>query len=148
MKCGAFGARVFGMKILSNVERESKKISGDWFTGDAWMDVVVNPTAPSRAQAVYVSFSPGARTNWHTHPVGQTLHVVSGVGWVQLEGEAARRIAAGDVVVIAPGENHWHGADATHTMVHLAMQEADETGKNVVWGTPVTAEEYARAGKV
>lgn len=135
------------MKILSNVERESKKIPGDWFTGDAWMDVVVNPAAPSRVQAVYVSFSPGARTNWHTHPVGQVLHVVSGVGWVQLEREAARRIAAGDVVVIAPGENHWHGADASHTMVHLAMQEADESGKNVVWGAPVTAEEYAKAGK-
>lgn len=140
------------MKIVNNTERGSRKAPSEWFTGDAWIDtvvnpeaVVVNPQAPSRLQAAYVTFTPAARTNWHTHPVNQILHVISGSGWVQLEGEPAQRITAGDVVVIGPGENHWHGADAGHTMVHLAMQEADETGKVVDWGRPVSAEEYDRA---
>ncbi len=89
---------------------------------------------------------PARRTAWHTHPVRQVLHVTSGIGWIQLEGEPAKRIRSGDVVVIEANENHWHGADATHTMVHLAMQESDETGKNVVWGSHVTDEEYIAAG--
>src|SRR5882757_7243419 len=134
------------MKILGNGERGCNKAPVDWFSGDAWIDTVVNPAEPSRLQAAYVTFSPGARTNWHTHPVSQVLHVVSGFGWVQLEGEPAKRIAAGDVVVIGPGENHWHGAEAKHTMVHLAMQEADESGKTVVWGWQVSDEEYAALG--
>jgi quercetin dioxygenase-like cupin family protein len=134
------------MKILGNGERGCRKAPADWFTGDAWMDSIVEPTAPSRLQALYVTFSPGSRTNWHTHPVSQILHVISGFGWVQLEGEPAKRITAGDVVVIGPGENHWHGAEAKHMMVHLAMQENDELGKNVVWGRPVSAEEYTASG--
>jgi len=96
----------------------------------------------SKLQAALVTFTPGARTHWHTHPLGQTLYVVSGLGWVQLEGSVKRVIRPGDVVVIAPGENHWHGAEAGHTMVHVAMQEADETGSPVVWGVSVTDEEY------
>jgi len=134
------------MKIVASGERGCRKAPAEWFSGDAWMDEIVNGVAPSRLQAVYVVFSPGARTAWHTHPVGQVLQVVSGLGWVQLEGEAARAIGPGDVVVIASGENHWHGAQATHTMVHLAMQEADDSGKNVVWGRKVTDEEYGAAG--
>ena len=89
-----------------------------------------------------MTFTPGARTNWHTHPVGQTLFVISGLGWVQLEGEPARAIRPGDVVAIAPGENHWHGAEAGHSMVHIAMQEGDESGVAVTWGKPVTDAEY------
>jgi len=133
------------MKILANGERVCRKAPSDWFTGDAWMDWIVEPTAPSRTQALYVTFSPGSRTNWHIHPVSQILHVISGFGWVQLKGEPTRRITAGDVVVIWAGENHWHGAEAGHTMVHLAIQENDESGKNVVWGRPVSAEEYEAA---
>jgi quercetin dioxygenase-like cupin family protein len=134
------------MKILGNGERGCRKGPEAWFTGDVWMDAIVDGHAPSRLQALYVTFAPGARTAWHTHPVGQTLQVVSGLGWVQMEGQAARAIRPGDVVMIEPGENHWHGAEAGHTMVHLAMQEADAEGKNVVWGRKVTDEEYGAAG--
>ena len=134
------------MKIVASRERGCRKAPADWFTGDAWVDDIVSAAAPLRLQAVYVTFSPGARTAWHTHPVGQVLQVVSGQGWVQLEGEAAQAIRPGDVVVIGPGENHWHGAEAGHTMVHLAMQEPDDSGKTVVWGRKVSEEEYGAAG--
>jgi quercetin dioxygenase-like cupin family protein len=130
------------MKILGNAERGCKQGPAAWFSGDVWMDSVVEPTAPSRAQAVLVTFAPGARTAWHTHPIGQTLYVVSGIGRVQTQGEGIKVIRPGDVVVIAAGEVHWHGADSSHTMVHLAMQEANETGVNVVWGEQVTDAEY------
>src|SRR5260370_37628126 len=96
--------------------------------------------APLRLQAVYVTFSPGARTAWHTHPVGQVLEVVSGLGWVQLEGEAARGIGPGGVGVIGPGENHWHGAEAGHTVGHLAMHEPEGAGTTRGWGRKVTEE--------
>lgn len=134
------------MKIVATSERGCRKGPADWFTGDVWVDEIVKGVAPSRLQAAYVTFSPGARTAWHTHPVGQVLQVVSGLGWVQLEGQAALVIRPGDVVAIAPGENHWHGAEAGHTMVHLAMQETDESGAPVVWGRKVTDEEYGAAG--
>ena len=111
-----------------------------------WMDSLVEPTAPARGQAVLVTFAPGSRTAWHTHPLGQTLYIVTGLGWVQKRGEAASAIRPGDVVVIAAGEDHWHGAEAGHTMVHLALQEADEAGVNVVWGEAVTEEQYGSAG--
>ena len=138
------------MKILGNVERGCRRGPEDWFTGVVWVDSVVDAAAlgaGSRLQAALVTFTPGARTAWHTHPVGQTLYVVSGVGWVQKEGEAARVIRAGDVVVIGAGENHWHGAEAGHTMVHMAMQEADEGGSVVTWGKKVTDAEYGAAGR-
>jgi quercetin dioxygenase-like cupin family protein len=133
------------MKIISKGERTTRKGSAEWFVGDAWIDGVVVGEAPSRLQAAYVTFTPGARTNWHTHPVSQVLNVVSGVGWVQLEGQPARQIVAGDVVVIGPGENHWHGAQANYGMVHLAMQESDDTGSVVTWGRAVSEEEYGAA---
>ena len=132
----------FGMKILGNAQRYCKRGPAAWFTGEVWMDEVVEPTAPAKAQAVLVTYAPGARTAWHTHPFGQTLYIVSGLGWIQKEGEPKSILRPGDVAVIAPGENHWHGAEQTHTMVHLAMQEADETGKNVYWAAQVTDPEY------
>lgn len=125
------------MKIMGNAERGCRRGPEDWFTGMVWVEPVVDAAAigaGSRLQAVLVTFTPGARTAWHTHPVGQTLYVVSGVGWAQKEGEAARVIRAGDVVVFGAGENHWHGAQEGHTMVHLAMQEAVEAGSVVAWG--------------
>jgi quercetin dioxygenase-like cupin family protein len=134
------------MKIVTSGERGCRKAPEAWFTGDAWVDTIVEMAASSRLQAARVTFSPGARTAWHTHPVIQVLEVISGLGWVQLEGQAAQAIRPGDVVVIGPGENHWHGAEAGHTMVHLAMQEADDFGKTVVWGVKVTDEEYGAAG--
>jgi quercetin dioxygenase-like cupin family protein len=92
-----------------------------------------------------VRFEPGARTHWHTHPLGQTLCVVSGIGRVQKWGEKVREIRAGDVVWIPPNEKHWHGAAPTMLMVHIAMQEALE-GKHVTWMEPVTDEQYKAAG--
>ena len=133
------------MQIVGSSERSCRRGPAEWFTGEVWIDEVVKRDAPSRLAAAYVTFTPGARTAWHTHPLGQVLHVISGVGWVQLEGEAARAIRAGDVVVIAPGENHWHGAAGDHTMVHLAMQEADDSGSPVTWGRPVLDAEYPAA---
>ncbi len=134
------------MKILSNQERPCKAGPEAWFTGSVWMDAIVDAAAigaEARLQAALVTFAPGARTAWHTHPRGQTLYVVSGVGWAQTEGEPARAIRAGDVVVIPARENHWHGADATHTLVHLAMQENDNAGISVTWGRQVSEQEYS-----
>jgi len=136
------------MKILGNAERGCRRGPEDWFTGAVWIDSVLDAGVvggASKLQAALVTFSPGARTHWHTHPVGQTLYVVSGLGWVQKEGEAARAIRPGDVVAIAPGENHWHGAEAGHTMMHMAMQESDESGSPVVWDRAVTDAEYGAA---
>jgi quercetin dioxygenase-like cupin family protein len=122
-----------------------RRAPAEWFTGEAWMDEIVRAEGVSRLQALYVTFTPRARTAWHTHPVGQVLHIISGRGWVQREGEPAEPLRAGDVVLIGPGENHWHGAAAGHTMVHLAMQESDASGKNVEWGRQVTDAEYSAA---
>jgi quercetin dioxygenase-like cupin family protein len=135
------------MKVLTSEERGCRRGPEDWFTGTVWIDDVVAGGVPSRLVVARVSFEPGARTAWHTHPVGQALHVLSGVGWVQLKGEAAQAIRPGDSVWIEAGEVHWHGAQAGHTMVHLAMQEKDDAGVNVVWGEHVTDGEYGAAGK-
>lgn len=130
------------MKILSSKDRASRKGPSDWFSGNVWLDEIAVGVEPSRLGAFRVSFEPGARTAWHTHPLGQTLHVLSGFGLVQLEGQPVEEIRPGDTVVIAPNERHWHGAAANHTMVHLAMQEMDAQGVNVVWMEKVTDEEY------
>ena len=133
------------MKILTVEARGCRKGPDAWFTGTVWLNEILSPVPPSRLKANHVWFGPGSRTAWHTHPVGQTLYVVSGLGWVQKEGEAARAIRPGDVVAIAPGENHWHGAEAGHTMMHMAMQESDESGSPVVWDRAVTDAEYGAA---
>ena len=133
------------MKIQTIAERECKAGPEAWFTGAVWVESVVSAAAigpEARLQAALVTFAPGARTAWHTHPRGQTLYVVSGTGWVQKEGEPAQTIQAGDVVVIPAGENHWHGAEAAHTLTHLAMQENNQDGVNVAWGRHVSDEEY------
>ncbi len=130
------------MRVLSSGERPSRKGPAEWFTGNVWIDEIAIGTEPSRLRAFRVGFEPGARTAWHKHPVGQVLHVLSGFGLVQLAGEPARKIHAGDTVMIAPGERHWHGAASGHPMVHLALQEADAQGVDVVWLEPVTDEEY------
>lgn len=130
------------MKIVSSKERLSRKGPADWFTGSVWIDEIVVGSAPSRLRAFRVSFEPGARTAWHTHPVGQVLHVLAGEGLVQREGQPVRKIHPGDTVVIAPGERHWHGAGPRNTMVHLALQEANASGIDVVWLEHVTDKEY------
>jgi quercetin dioxygenase-like cupin family protein len=130
------------MKIVSSSERISRKGDGAWFTGNVWIDEIVVGAEPSHAGLFRVSFEPSARTAWHTHPLGQVLHVLSGLGLIQMEGQPAREIHPGDTVTIEPGARHWHGAAPGNTMVHLAMQEVDEHGVGVVWLEKVTDEEY------
>ena len=130
------------MKILSNESRNSRKGPEEWFTGVAWIEEIVTAEAPARVRAVRVWFEPRARTAWHTHPLGQTLHVLAGVGRVQLKGRPAQEIRPGDTVWIAPGEVHWHGAAPGQTMVHLAIHEANDSGVQVEWLDHVTDQEY------
>ena len=125
--------------------RGSRRGPEDWFTGTVSLDEVVTAGAPARFKAFRVSFEPGARTAWHTHPMGQALHVLAGVGLVQLKGEAAQTIRPGDTVWIEAGEVHWHGAAPGRTMVHLAIQQADANGVEVAWLEHVTGAEYAAA---
>jgi quercetin dioxygenase-like cupin family protein len=129
------------VEIFSSVARPTRRGPADYFTGTVWQDPVIEAAAPARIRATRVSFEPGARTAWHTHPLGQTLHVLSGVGRVQALGGPAREIRAGDTVWIAPNEKHWHGAAPTHGMVHLAMQEALD-GSHVTWMEHVTDAQY------
>jgi len=119
----------------------SRRMSADSFTGTVWQDPIIEAPAPARIRSAWVRFEPGARTAWHTHPLGQTLHVVSGVGRVQTLGGPVREIHAGDTVWIPPGEKHWHGAAPTVAMTHLAMQEHLD-GTHVTWLEHVTDEQY------
>ena len=130
------------MDIFPPSKHPSRLVNPDWFTGTVWQDPIVEAPAPARIRAARVAFEPGARTNWHTHPLGQTLHVVQGIGHVQKEGEPVQVIRAGDTVWIPPNERHWHGASPTHGMVHIAMHETDGE-KHVTWMEPVTDEQYA-----
>jgi quercetin dioxygenase-like cupin family protein len=127
----------------SNIDTE--KGPTDWFSGDVYIDEVAVRNRPSRSGAALVHFTPGAHTAWHTHPLGQTIFVVEGVGRCQSEGGPIEVIRPGDRVFFEPGENHWHGAAPNRLMVHLAIHEADESGSSVVWGRHVTDEEYAGA---
>ena len=120
----------------------SRRAPADYFTGTVWQDPVIEAADPARLNAVRVSFEPGARTAWHTHPLGQTLFVLSGCGRVQSEGGPVREIRPGDVVWIPPGEKHWHGASPTTAMVHLAMQER-QNGSSATWLEHVTDAQYA-----
>ena len=119
----------------------SRRMPADWFTGTVWQDPIIEAPAPARLRAALVTFEAGARTAWHTHPLGQTLYVVSGVGRAQSFGGPVREIRAGDTIWIPPGEKHWHGAAPATAMVHLAMQEALD-GKAVDWLEQVTQDQY------
>jgi quercetin dioxygenase-like cupin family protein len=130
------------MNILSTYERPSRKGRADYFTGNVWVDEIVVGAEPSRIRCFRVSFEPSARSAWHTHPLGQVLHVLSGSGLAQTEGQPVRAIHPGDTVIIAPNERHWHGAGPQNTMVHLALQEVDAQGVDVMWLEPVTDAEY------
>ena len=113
----------------------------DWFTGTVRIDPLFPATAPARAAGNAVTFEPGARTAWHTHPLGQILIVTAGCGRAQREGGPIEEIRPGDVVVFAPGEKHWHGAAPTTAMTHIAIQEALD-GKAVEWMEKVSDEQY------
>jgi quercetin dioxygenase-like cupin family protein len=116
----------------------------DWFTGRVRIDPLFQSPPPARAAGAVVTFEPGARTNWHTHPLGQTLFVLSGVGRFQQEGGPVEEIRPGDVVSIPPNTRHWHGAAPTTAMSHIAIQEALD-GNPVDWLEPVTDDEYGAA---
>ena len=123
--------------------KPSTRGSADYFTGVARLDPLFAQQAPARVAGALVTFEPGARTAWHTHPLGQTLIVVSGLGWAQREGGPVEEIRPGDVVWFPPGEKHWHGASPTTGMSHYAIQEALE-GKTVDWLEHVSDAQYRR----
>jgi quercetin dioxygenase-like cupin family protein len=129
------------MEIVRVGSKPSAKGPDAWFTGIVRIDPLMNPFDPARVQGGAVTFEPGARTAWHTHPLGQTLIVTAGVGRVQLWGSPVQQIRPGDVVWIAPGEKHWHGAAPTTAMTHIAVHEV-ENGKAVDWMEKVTDEQY------
>jgi quercetin dioxygenase-like cupin family protein len=119
--------------------------SQEWFTGAVFIDTIASPTKPSRLGAASVHFAPGARTAWHTHPLGQTIYVIDGTGLCQRRGGAAQVIRPGDQVFFEPEEEHWHGASPRRFMTHIAMHESDDSGSPVTWGMHVTDEEYQAA---
>lgn len=132
------------MHIFPSGSRPSVAGNPAYFTGIVWIDPVNDAPAPDRANSVRVSFAPGARTAWHTHPLGQTLHVLSGAGLVALRGAAPRRIRPGDTIWIPPGAEHWHGAGPDTGMVHLAIQERDGE-RAATWLEKVRDADYRRA---
>jgi|SRR5712672_784223 len=113
----------------------------EWFTGSVRIDPLFQAPDPARAGAGSVTFEPGARTAWHTHPLGQTLIITSGLGWVQSDGGPIEEVRPGDVVWFPPGLKHWHGASATTAMTHIAVQES-VNGKNVDWMEKVSDDQY------
>jgi quercetin dioxygenase-like cupin family protein len=129
------------LEIKRNGSRPSQKGPENWFTGTVRIDPLFQATEPARAGAGQVTFEPGARTAWHTHPLGQTLIVTAGLGWVQREGGPIEEIRPGDVVWFPPGLKHWHGASPTTAMTHIAVQESVD-GKNVDWMEKVSDEQY------
>jgi quercetin dioxygenase-like cupin family protein len=129
------------MEIKRNGSRPSGKGPVEYFTGAVRVDMLFQPANPSRVAGAHVTFEPGARTAWHTHPLGQTLIVTSGCGWAQREGGPIEQIQPGDVVWFEPGEKHWHGATATTAMTHIAIQEQLD-GKTVDWMEQVSDEQY------
>lgn len=131
------------MEITRIGSQPSGKGPEDWFTGSVRIDPLFQPNEHRRAAAATVTFEPGARTAWHTHPLGQTLIVISGVGWVQKEGGSVEEVHPGDVVWFAANERHWHGASSTAAMTHIAIQEQLD-GKVVDWMEKVSDEQYRK----
>jgi len=124
---------------------ETVRGPADWFTGTVHIDAVAAPGNGSRVSASSVHFAPAGRTHWHTHPNGQTIFVLEGIGLAQRRGGLVEVIRPGDRVFFEPGEDHWHGAAPGRYMTHLAIAEADDAGNVVVWGEPVTDDEYLGA---
>lgn len=132
------------MEIKRCGSQPSGKGTADYFTGAVRIDPLFEATEPARVRGASVTFEPSARTAWHTHPLGQTLIITSGVGWVQCWGGPLEEIRPGDVIWFPPGEKHWHGATPTNAMTHIAIQEA-LNGKPVEWMEKVTDAEYSAA---
>ncbi|HZL44124.1 MAG TPA: cupin domain-containing protein [Verrucomicrobiae bacterium] len=129
------------MDIKRSGSQPSSKGPADWFTGTVRIDALFQANAPARAAGASVTFEPGARTAWHTHPLGQTLIVTAGCGLAQRLGGPIEQIRPGDVIWFPPGEKHWHGATATTAMTHIAIQEQLD-GKTVDWMEKVSDEQY------
>jgi quercetin dioxygenase-like cupin family protein len=129
------------MDIKRNGSRPSGKGPAEYFTGAVRVDPLFEAPEPARVRSAHVTFEPGARTAWHTHPLGQTLIVTSGLGWVQREGGPIEEIRPGDVIWFPPDEKHWHGATATTGMSHFAIQEA-LNGSTVEWMEKVSDAQY------
>ena len=129
------------MQIISAGSRPSRKATSDYFTGVVWQDPIIEAAEPARVRALKVSFEPSARTAWHTHPLGQTLYVLSGVGLVGLRNKAPELIKSGDTIWIPPGEEHWHGASANNSMTHIAIQE-ELNGSVAEWLEQVSDDQY------
>ena len=132
------------MDIKRIGSQASDKGPSEWFTGTVRIDPLFQAPAPAHVRCASVTFEPGARTAWHTHPLGQTLIVTAGCGWVQRDGGPVDEIHPGDVVWFPPGEKHWHGATAMTAMTHIAIQEQLD-GKTVDWMEKVSDEQYRRA---
>ena len=148
IRCSRVEARFHGtedpkMEITRIGSQPSAKGPDDWFTGTVRIDRLFQAPAPARAAGASVTFEPGARTAWHTHPLGQTLIVTSGCGWVQRQGGPVEEVHPGDVVWFPAGEKHWHGATATTAMTHIAIQEQLD-GKVVDWLEHVSDEQYRK----
>lgn len=129
------------MEIMVSGARASKRMPASSFTGTVWQDPIIEAPEPARIRSAWVRFEPGARTAWHSHPLGQTLHIVAGQGRVQTWGGPVREVSPGDTVWIPPGEKHWHGATPDCAMEHLAMQESID-GSHVTWMEQVTDADY------
>lgn len=129
------------MEIKRVGTQAAGRVPAGWFTGTVRIDLLFQAADPAPVQGVNMTFEPGARTAWHTHPLGQTLIVTAGCGWAQREGGPIEEIRLGDVVWIAPGEKHWHGATPTTAMTHIAIQEMLD-GEVVEWMEQVSDEQY------
>jgi quercetin dioxygenase-like cupin family protein len=137
--------RAFEKEMVMDIRKcgtvPTRRGPATWFTGTVWQDPIIEAPEPARVRSTMVRFDPGARTHWHTHPLGQTLVVIAGCGRAQSRGGPIQEIRAGDVVWIPPGEKHWHGAGPDTSMTHLSIQEA-LNGSPVDWLEPVTDEQY------
>ena len=131
------------MKITRSGSQPPRRGAADYFSGAVWIDPLFDAPAPARVGGTVVTFEPGARTAWHTHPLGQTIIITSGCGWVQREGGPVEEVRPGDVVWFPPGLKHWHGATLTTGMAHIAISES-LNGKNVDWLEKVSDDEYRR----
>jgi quercetin dioxygenase-like cupin family protein len=129
------------MQITRN-SLDTARGPSEWFTGTVYLDTVATPAGSSRVHGVSVHFTPGARTAWHTHPNGQTIYVLEGIGRAQRRGGPVEVILPGDRVFFEPGEEHWHGAAPDRFMTHLALLDVDEEGNTATWGEHVTDDEY------
>ena len=130
------------MPIQRNGSQPVRPGPAENFTGDVRVEALFVSPGPARVNGASVTFAPGARSAWHTHPRGQTLVVTAGLGWHRCEGERKEEIRPGDVVTCEPGKRHWHGATATTAMTHISIVEPDADGKVITWMAKVTDEEY------